>query len=398
MDAPQGPRPQARSAPVSTVPDELEPGWPDPVIERDEGPDGSRVDGLLRAARAGGEALFVMGLGFDPRCATGLSRYVSATGSVPRVAALRLNGSTADAPAFLDGRRAANAETVRALAGPRLSERPYPTLREPAGVGRAAAQDLAGSGLLDGVGQVVVDASALPTPVVLPLVKMLLDRCAERLGSPELQLLVVENPDLDAEITEQGVAGAAALPGFRAGALAKARLAGQVCAWAPVLGEGAGPALARVAAFLEPDEVNPVLPFPATDPRRADRLFLEHRELLVEQYRVSAGGVLYADERNPFDLAAALVRWHDDTTRALVPLGVPPLVCLSAHSSKLLSIGVLLAAYQREMPIVATRATGYDLGEEAYDESRRDKDRTAVVWLRGDPYRVTPSGPPVGPG
>ena len=397
MDAAQSSGFQARSTPVSAAPDELEPGWSDPVIERDDGNDGTKVDGLLRSAHADREALFVMGLGFDPRCSAGLERYVAATGVIPRVVALRLDESTADVPAALDEHQSANAETVRALAGSRLLERPYPVVREPVGVGRAVAQELAGSGLLKGAGQIVVDASALPTTIVLPLGKMLLDYCVETSRSPELQLLVVENPDLDADITERGVVGAAPLPGFHAGHLAKPRLAGQVRAWAPVLGEGAGPALARVAAFLEPDEVYPVLPFPATDPRRADRLFLEHRALLVDQYRVAAGNVLYADERNPFDLAAALVRWHDDTTHALVPLGVPPLVCLSTHSSKLLSVGVLLAAYQREMPIVATRATGYHLEEGAYGKSRREMDRTAVVWLRGDPYRDFPSRPSIEP-
>lgn len=349
----------------------------------------SSVDQLLRvAALTSREALYIVGVGFDPRCSVGLARYIEATGRYPQVLAIDLRDPSTPSNESLDRRRSANASLLAAIASPpNVTLLPYPQVHEQAGVGRTIAQNVDAAGLLEGKKSVTVDLSALPTVVSFPVVRLLLDRCKEVHGSPNLQVLVVENPALDALISEGGTSEAAPLPGLNSKYLARSRPPGQVRVWTPVLGERTGPALDKVSQLLQPDEVCPVLPFPSIDPRRADSLVLEHRELLVDRYEVGPDGFIYADEANPFDLARSLVDFHDNYKKALEPLGVPPILCASSHSSKLLSVGVLLAANQRPVPVIGTRATTYALADEAYSAKVQSEGHVAVLWLRGDPYR-----------
>lgn len=154
--------------------------------------------------------------------------------------------------------------------------------------------------------------------------------------------------------------------------------------WVPVLGEGAAMRAERLYQELDPDEVCPVLPWPARDPRRGDRIVLEHRSLLFDTIRLEPRNVIHAAERNPFDLYRALGRLHDRYREALSPLGSVAMV-LSSHSSKLLSVGVLLAAYEHDLEVQHVSPGRYGLhpgGEEL-----RDHDEVFDVWLAGEPYQ-----------
>ena len=89
----------------------------------------------------------------------------------------------------------------------------------------------------------------------------MLKQCDDRGFEAEIQVVVCENPELDAAIEDQGVADAGPVGGFTDG-LRYDSLPSGTRIWAPVIGEGAGAALEAVFTFLEPDEVCPVLPFP----------------------------------------------------------------------------------------------------------------------------------------
>jgi hypothetical protein len=199
----------------------------------------------------------------------------------------------------------------------------------------------------------------------------------------EIQVVACENPEVDAAIVKLGVSEAAVVGGFRGALEHESEPTGTVI-WAPVLGEHAVPALQAIHDFLAPDDVCPVLPFPARDPRRADNLLLEHQLVLMDSFRVSPGNLIYADERNPFDLYRTLSRLQADFKHALKALE-PTTVALSTHTSKLLSIGALLAAYEHALPIVAAPAVDYEVADVDFSALGAGNLVTST-WLAGAPY------------
>lgn len=152
------------------------------------------------------------------------------------------------------------------------------------------------------------------------------------------------------------------------------------------MGEHAEAALQAIHTFLTPGDVCPVLPFPARNPRRGDDLLLEHQVTLLDAFRVSPGNIIYASETNPFDLYRTLSRLQEDLGYALRELA-PTTLALSTHSSKLLSIGAMLAAYEHQLPIVAAPAADHDVADVDFS-ALSVGNQVACVWLAGEPYRM----------
>lgn len=160
----------------------------------------------------------------------------------------------------------------------------------------------------------------------------------------------------------------------------------RVRVWAPVLGEQAGPQLEALFELLQPQDVYPVLPFPARDPRRADDLVLEHRSLLFERFEVDPNNFLYVSESNPFDTYRALAGLDVRYRSLLSPVGVPEIV-VSTHASKTLGIGVCLAAIEREMPVVNAGPSRYGIAEIPEAEWVENASTLSCIWLHGTPFR-----------
>lgn len=230
---------------------------------------------------------------------------------------------------------------------------------------------------------VVVDVSGLPNTIYFPLVGSILTAVDDGRFDGEMQVTVCENPLLDGLIVGAGVGGVSPIAGFKHGLDVESE-PDEIRVWAPVIGERAGAQLAAIRQHLDPREVCPVLPFPARDPRRADRLFLEHRELLVDTLEVEPANFIYADERNPFDLYRGLSQLHARYGHALRPLGASRIVT-SVHASKMLSLGALLAAFEHRLSVLHVETVDYSIEDvEAVKESLAEN-RLACLWLSGTP-------------
>jgi len=360
--------------------------WDTPMMATDGAPSGAEaVNEVLRtASRNNDRTLFVMSAGFDPRSTSGLSRFINATGSAPHVLAIDPQPSSEAIAGDLTARRVENEQAIAGLAAHRSHRRwDYPDVFDEASAGRQLARDLTAPGCLKDIDAVLFDLSAFPTTLAFPMLNALL-RCTSTPGFPsELVVLVTENPQLDGDITEEGLGAAHQLPGF--GQRSKRARSNAVRVWAPVLGRGAGPAMQAIADLLDPQEVCPVLPFPARDPRLADQLLLEHRDLIIDRFEVQPTSFIYAAETNPFDLYRTLVKFDVDYQSILGPIGGAD-VTLSSHGSKLLSIGALLAAYERRLQVLAVRATRRSLDPFHWQLEARRVDQLACVWLKGEPY------------
>jgi len=333
---------------------------------------------------AGEPLLVVLGGGFDPRVPRALERILGVAKAPVDVVRLGLSDDATD-PA-MQHIAAANRDEVDQLVragGGTVYEQPFPDVHARRSAGANISRAFHESSHLDRYNQVVVDVSGLPRSVFFPLIRGLLQTAGAGWHG-DLHVVACESPDADEAVVEEGAEAAGPLGGF-AGPADDEPWAATV--WVPVLGEGKGEQLASVLEAIEPlDEVVPVLPFPAANPRRGDDLVLEHRELLIDRLAVEPRNYLYAAESNPFDLYRAITQLHDHYQLALRPLGAAKFV-LSAHASKLLSIGVLLVAYELGLQVMHVSPSRYGLRADTDVAQLRGSGELVDLWLAGEPYR-----------
>jgi hypothetical protein len=239
---------------------------------------------------------------------------------------------------------------------------------------------------------VIVDISALPRSVFLPVVAKLL-HIIDGQSEPRMNLFVLanENPKIDSLILEEGLDEEADYIHTFRGDAERESAASKPRVWFPLLGENQSTQLQRIYDLVRPSEVCPLLPAPSRNPRRGDNLVLEYRGLLFDSLRVDPRNFLYASETNPFEVYRQLVRAIEHYAGSLAPLGGLNAI-VSALSSKLLSIGALLAAYELKragsrVAIAHIEAHGHRVAVEMEELTRLSKDGVIHgLWLAGECY------------
>lgn len=132
--------------------------------------------------------------------------------------------------------------------------------------------------------------------------------------------------------------------------------------WVVQLSEGAGTSLQTMFRELDsPEEVCPVLPFPAENPRRADDLLFEHREYWQREWFESPLNFIRAHESDPMDVFHAIARLHTTRVEALTGSGLKSQTILSPVGRRLPGIGMLLAALSYGLPVFYLETVGYDV-------------------------------------
>ena len=234
---------------------------------------------------------------------------------------------------------------------------------------------------------VIVDITALPTSISFPLLGILItisDNVRKANSATfNLHCIVCENPATDEIIVSDGGDVAEYIDPFRG----RGGLAGQpepITIWAPVLGERQSASLGKIYDMLSPAEVKPFLPFPSRNPRRGDELISAYRLLLFDTWQVDPRAFIYADERDPFDIYRQIGELALDYEQFLKPLGSTNTV-VSAHSSKLLSLGVLLAAFEHKLAVAHVEPTEYRLQETSVSQEANEM---FEIWLTGDAYET----------
>jgi hypothetical protein len=245
---------------------------------------------------------------------------------------------------------------------------------------------------------VIIDVSAMPRGVYFPLIGKTLYLLENAKTStpgtsiPNLHVIVSEDANQDRRMRSVGIDDTAdyvhgfTSPDLEAEATAEIRRV-----WIPILGEEQAAKLERIYTLVHPDEICPVLPSPSRNPRRGDDLLIEYRELILDQWRVDPKNIVFASEQNPFETYRQIHRTVRLYNQALGPLGGCKAI-ISALSSKLLSIGAMLAVYelkQTEMSVglAHVEAQGYDIVEIGQDTSADlDKEELFTLWLSGECY------------
>lgn len=332
--------------------------------------------------------LLVSGAGFDPR-AMKAARVIHEAGAT--IVACRLvnfeEGPESASRQYMDHAQCNREELGKLLRDASIDEVPVEMRRSDGRSigGRRISEAFRDAATYADFTDVVVDITALPRGLYYPLLGTLLDLWDPPVGRADLgnlHVVVCENPGVDLKIEEEGGDRAECVHGF-SGGLSLTSTGDSPLIWAPVLGERQQTRLRKIAESLKASEICPVLPFPAANPRRGDRLIIEYRELLFERWTVEPRDILYADEQNPFDVYRQLCRLDERYSSALRSLG-PVKTVVSAHSSKLLSLGVLLAAFERQLAVPHVEPTGYMVSD-GFQPGDADGE-LFEIWLAGEAY------------
>jgi hypothetical protein len=231
---------------------------------------------------------------------------------------------------------------------------------------------------------VIVDLSALSLGIAYPVVRLLFEFVTRSGSGPNLHLLVTDEPRLDEEIVPTVSDRVSTVHGFQGGfGLDKNARATKL--WLPQLVVGKRPILERIRAYVDPHEVCPILPFPATDPRLSDRLIEHYRNELESTWEVDARDLIYADQRNPVDLYRTILRMDDARRRVFQEVG-GSMVILSPVGSKALVAGSMMAAIERDFPVVYVEPIAYSVDFEKLERIASPQPQLVHVWLAGEVY------------
>jgi hypothetical protein len=334
--------------------------------------------------------LLILGLGFDPRSLTAL-RALSQAGFGDRLGyiALRLVARSVlgDAGLATEELSKANRKELDAVANCRCEAIYDVETHDSEGHNVAGRKTLAemskASAIIRSYTDVVVDISGMPRGAFFPLLAYLL-RLADKNTFTNLHATVVEDPVLDAKISGREYGQAEFLHTFRLQGDNK-------LVWLPVVGANESARLEKVHNKLKGAciEICPVLPFPAPSLRRIDDIVIAHSELLFEGFLVAPENLLLCDERTPFDVYRKVLNveeYYRKQLGAIQGMGSVTTV-ISPLSSKTLSLGMLLAAVERSLPVCHVEPGTYQISTDQSGRLIGDLVRGPTeIWLAGEPY------------
>ncbi|SRR5579883_3099667 len=244
---------------------------------------------------------------------------------------------------------------------------------------------------------IIVDITALPFNIYFPLIGKILfildsaKSTGQKDKIPNLHVLVTENAVIDKSIKKSGLDDDAQhLHGFTGGLEVSSREEIPTI-WMPILGESQKEQIELIDTFITPAEICPVLPSPSTNPRRGDELVLEYRDLLMNRLAVESRNIIYADEQNPFEVYRQILRTVYHYRDALRPLGGCK-VAISSLSSKLMSMGAFLVAYEegiskkQNVGMVYVESKGYSMKKTATNGSTLANSDLFTLWISGECY------------
>jgi hypothetical protein len=323
--------------------------------------------------------LLVAGIGFDPRT-TRVARELTSSRAITRAILLRENrpGPPNELVELAEANRRELLELV-----PGAAEVEIQVLDSDGAVlgGRRAASAIKSSDISD-VTDVVVDLSAMSVGCSFPVVRFLMTEVLRRTPIVNLHVLVAHDPALDAAIRPISGDRPGYVHSFNGGvSLHDSSVAARL--WLPQLRSGGNVALGRIHAFVNPHDTCPILPFPSIDPRLGDTLAEEYMQELESAWQVDSRNLVYADEGDPLDLYRTILQL-DDLRKPVFECVGGSRVILSPTGSKVMALGALMAALERDLPVAYLEADGYE-----FDPSMPhplEQSSLVHVWLEGDAY------------
>lgn len=338
------------------------------------------------------KVLFLLGRGFDPRALKAL-KHICNLGTLPNVWEFVYDNEREDSTVRRQLTEKNHNSLISLVGNKNVKELPLKIgLNYANKTSTNTVNAIREQGPIINSDDVVVDISAMPRLVALSAVTKLihdLDKLSSE-GTKDVNLHVVTAESVKTDLASTGslMEDVTHLYGF-SGQLNAMTTETVPRVWFPVLGEGQLPRLEKIREILNPDEICPVVPFPSRNPRRGDEIISEYVELLFEDFRVEPQNILRASEINPFEAYRQLFLAMDRYRQALTELGGCK-AFVSPLSSKLLSVGVLLACYDHKFGnIVGDKLkVGIPYVETSMyeDPSVQEEDTSKLfsMWIRGE--------------
>jgi hypothetical protein len=341
---------------------------------------GTEIDSFVETyfSAAGRQILLVGGAGFDPRSAAVAQRLAYTQG---QIRGLFIQEERPKPKQSLIDRAVANGDALRAAIPHHemVSINIFGT--DGAVVGGRNAVGLISRQNFTKITDVVVDISALSVGTAFPIIRYLVQRSAQIPNEFNLHLFVTHNPTLDSAISSVRSDAPNFVHGFRGrstldGSSSAAKL------WLPQLASGRAGALGRLHSFIDPHDTCPILPFPAANPRAGDCLAEEFLTEFESGWSVDTRNIVYAAESDPLDLYRTILRLDDLRKPVFAEVGGSQLI-LSPLGSKVMALGALMAALERDLPVAYLEAISYE-----FDASPATEESINLIhiWLEGEVY------------
>lgn len=345
---------------------------------------GAEVDAFIAEYFGAAErrVLFVAGGGFDPRSTAVATRIAAAS---PSARALFFQEKRPSPPQDQIDRANANIAVLRAAIKDHAMVPVEIFGPDGAVVGGRNVVAVLSREQFGGLTDVVIDISALSVGTSFPIIRYFVERIEQRKGPTNLHIFVAHNPALDSDIRSVPSDAPGHVHGFKGGSTLDG-FATAAKLWLPQLAVGRRGALGRLHDFVAPHDTCPILPFPASNPRLGDVLAEEYLTEFESGWSVDTRNIVYADEGDPLDLYRTILRLDDLRKPVFAETGGSLLV-LSPLGSKIMALGSLMAALERDLPVAHLEAIGYDL--EASVPSQIDAPNLVHIWLEGDVYPQT---------
>ncbi len=348
------------------------------------------------------DILFIMGLGFDPRTTLGIETVFSVKTNRRRdTILLRYYKNEEQIGEPLKAREQNHLDWLKTF----LSDKNFTTPKETNIIFRSEDDKSIASvkatfvipdiSSFENYSDIVVDISAMPRGVFIPLINKCLDLIDDynekNKVKKNLHIIVTENAMLDSLIHVEGTdEGASYIHGFRVKDIAATNEQKQV--WIPILGENQTNQFEKIQNELNPVEICPVLPFPSENLKRGDNLIIEYQDKLLNDNNVELKNIVYVDESNPFQAYRLLnktIQRYNDSFKLLNGCKV----IVSALSSKLLTMGAFMAVYEKRkdgsnIGIMMVESLGNRLSDE-YEQHKIEvakQNKLFEIWLTGLPY------------
>lgn len=235
------------------------------------------------------------------------------------------------------------------------------------------------SELLMRYNEVIVDMSAMPRSIYAVLVRIL----NKRKKGCKLSVMVCENSVFDDSITPTNAfEDAGYLNGIGAFSIGSETDNDKNTLWFPMLGTGAEETVKKIADFIKPNEICPILPFPSMDASRSDRILTKYEDVLFKTLEVEMKNIIYVSEFNPLSTYKKLctaVFYYAESLSILNKKedAKATKFIFSMQSSKLMEVGLLLAVLELienkyKVGIAVVENEGYKMDKNKYDESKNE--------------------------
>ncbi len=336
--------------------------------------------------------LFVLGLGFDPRMNFGIKELIRSINSINvEIILLKFKQEKNKHSKKYQDLTDANLAELQKLDNITITE---VQLNDIGKKREIEAAKVFTKNLLLRYSDVFLDISSLPRSIYFSITGKILSLVDSIKDKQTINFFVAttENAEIDQMIIEVGINNDLEYQhGFGGQIEVVSKSIPKI--WFPLTGEGKTNQFRSANQFIEPSEICPLLPFPSKNLRRSDNIYIENHDLFFNELQIESQNIMYVPEQNPFEAYKKIIKAAINYNKTLIELGGCKAV-VSSFSSKLLSIGAILAAYEYKykkkdlsIGILNVNSMDYRIDDKNELKISVKKSELFVNWLTGIPYQ-----------